>query len=264
MIEEILNRIEKIAEFLRVTKWDWVAIIIALFSFIIAFKTLLSQKQTAKNTKKIMSEENQLILMKGILHKLLDGYLVFTAIYNAMQKSGFHTFPLDYIPRKYKIDTEDIHEELFYYSKKDYEKEVKYNLMCKLSDYTSDYNNRIDTFISLSQNNAISEETIKISLAGIIQRNCNVAEQTIKVMNIIWDTKPQEFADLFQIPLQSDSLDRKDDETILEYDDNTYTSVFQDEQQRKTFIHNKETRISDLIRTLKPLMVQFTNNMQDK
>ena len=90
-----------------------------------------------------MYEDNQLIFLKGILRRLLDDYLGFTAIDYVMHKSDFHTFPLDYIPRKYKINTDEIHDELFY------NQEIHYNLMQMLSDNISEHNNRIDTFISL-------------------------------------------------------------------------------------------------------------------
>lgn len=78
MIEEIVN----FGKSLHLNTWDWIAVIIAVFSFIvavfslvIAWRTLISQRQTAKNTMPVITIGAQFESLVSIAFQIIDNYI---------------------------------------------------------------------------------------------------------------------------------------------------------------------------------------------
>lgn len=113
--------IEEFAKSMSLNIWDWAAVIVALSSlfvavksYIIAFKTLKSQQQTAENTLPVFTKERQYEVFRSIEKKLVDNYLNALTILSIMENDGkdanFSYLELVYLT----IDISEIHIELFY------------------------------------------------------------------------------------------------------------------------------------------------------
>ena len=102
--------IKEIAEYLELTIWDWLAVLIALLSFFIAcfslyyaIKTLKSQRQTEKNTLPIINRDIQRFQLCDLIRKLLDGHMRLTALWHMLNKHAFKVYPTERILRLIKI-----------------------------------------------------------------------------------------------------------------------------------------------------------------
>lgn len=133
--------------------WDWIALIIsivslsvALFSFIIARRTLFSQKRTEKNTQPLMNEDVQLFLIGQKLLSLLDSYVFFFALHYLLDKTNYHTYPSSHFWNYVNIKTDDLNESLFYNSQ---EKFVPFHSLIEVHNV---YSNDVKSLKNLVEN----------------------------------------------------------------------------------------------------------------
>ena len=113
--------IEKIAKDLQLNIWDWIAVSIALLSLIVAFislsiawKTLKSQRQTAENTMPVISIGAQYESLISILILILENYINSIVLKVKTVDITDNGSGSDILLSLFKINTSDIHLELFY------------------------------------------------------------------------------------------------------------------------------------------------------
>lgn len=104
-----------------VHKWDWISLLFALSSYVIAVLTFLSQRQTERNTTKTMTKEIQLRLLKGSLRRLYVNYIVSEAILIKCSGAGFRCYPSEEHKYKMLVPEDIVHPELFYGSPEDFD-----------------------------------------------------------------------------------------------------------------------------------------------
>lgn len=129
MLKEIVRNF---AENCLLDTWDWVAVSIALVSFIVAVlsfrvakKTLSSQRKTEKNTMPIITIEKQYEVLRAISKQLLDNYIdalsIMALIGPESKGKIYKKIKIPFLP----INVEEIHVELFYSSESNTETETK-------------------------------------------------------------------------------------------------------------------------------------------
>lgn len=148
--------IDRLIEYLHVTPWDWIAVTIALFSFvvaviscIVAFKTFFSQKQTAKNTTPTITVDIQKFLLEKMFVNLLESYISIVIHQKLSKNKSFDLNKTEEIIINQKIPESLIHSELFY---KDKEKFHKVNL---LAESIANYNENLHILRLIIHDNTI-------------------------------------------------------------------------------------------------------------
>lgn len=136
------QQIIEIAEEYALSTWDWIALLIAVISLIIAFisvivatKTLISQKETQKNTQPVMTIEIQEFLIGQKLLGLLDSYIFLFALQFFLIKYNYRIKPSSHFWERIKVSLDDMEESLFY---RDSTKYIAFNhLKSVLKDFNS-------------------------------------------------------------------------------------------------------------------------------
>lgn len=156
--------IRHIADELALSYWDWSAIIlslvsllIAILSFLVARRTLISQKRTEKNTSPIINKKVQLFLLNNSLRELYESLISITALYAALEHTSYKIFPSRQFWHLVYIDTSNLHEELFYGD--DTKFQAIYYLKTSLNKFNSDV---------LDLDNDISKSTVTSQLKKTI------------------------------------------------------------------------------------------------
>ena len=127
MVEFIKHIIEKIL----LKEWDWLAFIIAVISFIVAYKTFLSQRKTADNTTPAINKDIQKFLLQKMFVYLLDAYTNIVVHERLINDKSVILNTTEEITVNQKIPENMIHSELYYgqqptlkkFNKKKYQKE---------------------------------------------------------------------------------------------------------------------------------------------
>lgn len=155
--------IEDFAKSLSLNTWDWVAVMVALFSLIVAVKsyfialqTLKSQRETAENTLPLLTKKRQYEVFRSIEKRLVDNYINALCVLSILENKGrgvlFSYLEINY----FKIDLSEIHLELFYEDESNVE-------MPKVFDNKSAYVKLYDLTNSLNlYNEAVSKITNRI------------------------------------------------------------------------------------------------------
>ena len=150
--------IKDFAEFLSLTIWDWMAFVIALFSFCVAFmslmiakKTLASQQQTEKNTMPIINLKTQEVLFGKLMSDTYRTRISLEALWLLVREEK-KAYLSKHIINSLKLDSELLHCELFYNNPtfylqvNDLQKKIKYFNMhlAVVNEYFSDYHGHLD------------------------------------------------------------------------------------------------------------------------
>ena len=113
--------IVEFAKTLHLNIWDWIAVVISLLSFItalyslwIAWKTLKSQIQTAKNTMPVISFGAQYESLVSIVFQVIENYIDSIVVMAKAEDLTEEKISSDFLLTVSKINTADIHLELFY------------------------------------------------------------------------------------------------------------------------------------------------------
>jgi len=163
--------IKEFADYFSLSIWDWMAFIIALFSFCVAFmslmiakKTLASQRQTEKNTMPIINLKTQEVLFGKLMSDTYRTRIALEALWLLVREEK-KAYLSKHIMNSLKLDSELLHCELFYNDPtfylqvNDLQKEIKYFNMhlAVVNDYFSDYHGDLDyeikeKYISMLEN----------------------------------------------------------------------------------------------------------------
>lgn len=167
--------------------WDVAASIIALLSiciaiasFIIAYKTLKSQIQTAKNTTPIITQEIQELLLERLFRKIFDNYIVLNALKQIMEQTNYLSYPSEDILSGLKIDDTSIHMELYYNTPSHYK--IIHNFLCSIKSY----NSKLDVFNEHVKDNHISVDFYRREIERVIKLNKMIAKGWSNTMESIY------------------------------------------------------------------------------
>ena len=187
--------VEDFAKYLSLNVWDWIAVSIAVFSllvavmsFLIAKKTLASQKQTEKNTMPVINLTIQEFLLTQLVVKLLDAYIKLTALWNIVVVKDYAYYPSEHIMLKLKIDNSIIHPELFY-NNPDYYKVVEGFL-----EMINNFNINLDVLSQHITSENIENNMISNEFYSLISANNRIAEKWGKIMSIIFNYDSHQIA----------------------------------------------------------------------
>lgn len=113
------QRLITTVERLGLDTWDWVAIIIASISLIVAAWAAWLQFKTEKNTMKI-TEEGQFDLLVDYFRHFYANLIVTLAIHAKLNKRYDTHYPSEEHFRKLMVETDVLHPEAFFHSKDKY------------------------------------------------------------------------------------------------------------------------------------------------
>lgn len=180
--------VKEFAEYLSLTVWDWIAVIIALCSFIIASmsfviarKTLLSQRQTEMNTMPIVNLDVQEFLLCEFITKLFDGHLMITALWYLLNENNYKSYPSEQILENLKISSSYIHVELFY------NEPAHFRTIEGIVDMVREYNVSISTLNNHLQRVKIPEEILYREFEKLIHINDRIANTWCKLMHLLFN-----------------------------------------------------------------------------
>lgn len=102
---------EKVTQY-HLKEWDWLAIIIASLSLVIALMTFHSQKNTENNTTKL-SDEGQRLLLIDYLRHFYCNHVILLTLENLFENKYDTHYPSEEHLLKLKVDQDAIHLESF-------------------------------------------------------------------------------------------------------------------------------------------------------
>lgn len=230
--------IERIAELLHVSEWDWIAIIIALISLgiaiasmIFAKRTLKSQRQTEINTTPIIKSSIQEFLLKEILVKVFDGYMRLTSLKYLYNKEKYKSYVSEEKLMDLKIDTNNIHVELFFSD------EVKYRCMQGLLDITKAFNSRIDVCISHFKDSQINASLLENEVTRLINKSANIVSTWNMVMSLVYDYNDFQKRDVLDnVVKRIDTIANEEVKSDNYYDIDNAFSLFYDTLEQKNML----------------------------
>lgn len=243
--------IKEIAEYLELTIWDWMAVLIALLSFGIAclslnyaIKTLKSQRQTEINTLPVINIEIQEFLFKNLITRLFEGHLRTTAIWNLLSNKSYKYYISERFFNLIKIPEDIIHIELFYIN---YD---QFRTVQGLIDLITDYNNSIDVISCHTKNPNISNEVLYLEIRNLLVCNDRIASHWKKVMNILWGYNTKEYSSIF-LEYIEDVPDFEEELKLTYYkSEEVYSDFFELEKDKKRMLKYMDDRTKTLISTL--------------
>jgi hypothetical protein len=271
LFRRILYEIIGTGKKLSLDSWDWIALsvalvslVVAVASFIIARRTLKSQRQTEDNTMPIITMGIQQILLNEFILKMLDGHIRLTALWYILEKGNYSQYPSEYILNKILIPLDTIHIQLFYKplrqkGQNNDEDYSRYRLMQGLLDRIKEYNNGIYTLNIHLKDNTIKKEILNNEFYNVLSSNDRIADSWGKIMTLIFGydtTKKSSIFDLFLNTIKDESV--SDDISFKYYrKDEVYASFFDDDLKRnKLLLFMENTTIE--------LMDDFSRYLIDK
>lgn len=117
--------------------WDWLAILIAFISLVIAWLMAVWQKRTERNTMKI-TKEGQIGLLVDYVRHFYTNLVVVASVSEKLDGRYATHYPSQEHFRKLTVDLEVLHPEAFFHSKE------KYELVHKLLVLLRNYNIEVD------------------------------------------------------------------------------------------------------------------------
>lgn len=119
MKSEAPQRVVTLAERLGLDIWDWIAIIIAVASLLVAILAAWWQHKTEKNTMKI-TEDGQFDLLVDYFRHFYANIIVALAVYHKLDKRYETHYPSEEHFRKLTVELDVLHPEAFFHSKDKY------------------------------------------------------------------------------------------------------------------------------------------------
>ena len=201
--------------------WDWItasatlcSFVVAVFAFIIAIKTLQSQKQTEKNTMPIINMKIQEFLFSELVLKLLDAHIKIAALWHLLNEKNFRFYPSEHILEKIIIDKNLIHPELFYGNFEDY------RVVEGFLDMLNSYNINISVLNEHLKSPIISNDMLYNEFYSIINANNSLADKWAINMWSLFKYDKKNFVSLFQPFLDQVSFNEGDEIKLKYYDEN--------------------------------------------
>lgn len=157
--------IKEFAEYFSLNIWDWIALLVALsslcvasFSYVVARRTLTSQKQTEKNTTPSINVNVQVLLFRELVKDMFDSHIKLKAISVLIKNNkDSYIFP-NSIWDNLILERSNIHCELFY-------NEIeKFRYVSELYKKVCDYNSNIMTlkeYAKLNMNYTVIEQILE-------------------------------------------------------------------------------------------------------
>lgn len=256
-MDRIAEFIQKLATVFHVEakSWDWVAscialvsILIAIISIVIAVMTLISQRQTEKNTLPIITDDIQKFLFNGMIVPIFDGYVRLSALKNILEELAYASYPSEEMLLNLKIDTSDIHIDMFYKNVSDY---WKVQGFLKL---LNKYNLQLDTINTHLKDRSIPADFLRTSIEDIISQNLIIA-YTWRLVNSLIYKNNNDYPDIdSQISVVDVS---KEDEVIpVFYDmDNEYLNLYGTIEEKEKLLHDMNIYTFALTKKLKIKMI---------
>lgn len=243
--------IDDIAQTLHVTEWDWVAVSIALSSFIvaiisiiIAIKTLHSQRQTEKNTMPIMNNNIQEMLVKEMIRDIFDGYLRLTAIKFSLEEMNYNSYPFEEKILELKIPADILHVDL-YYNEID-----KYRCLQGLANMIQQYNLRIDLLYEKLKSVNIPSDFVKVTMDNLLYRNAQIANTWWYVMTLMFRYSDKMKSSIF--------------EDILQYWEESPNDDIEYKYFNKNNVYLKFIKNSDIGNKLLAFMIYRTDSFKEE
>lgn len=230
--------IEEFAKSLSLTIWDWMAVLVALLSFlvasfslIVAFKTLKSQRQTEINTLPVINLEIQEFLLCQLALALLDSHIRTTASWKLTNEKKYLFYLSEKILYQLKLPADLIHVELFY---NNYE---HYKTIQGLVNMINNYNQSIDVLIEHLRNKKIDTDVIYFEFLYQLKNNDLLVSTWSKVMTILFGYDDEMKSHLFEgfiIEIPNTEIA----ELQLSYykDKEEYSEFFLDESNKKKML----------------------------
>jgi hypothetical protein len=249
--------VKEIAEYLSLTVWDWLAVTVALcslfiaiLSFIIAKKTLMSQRQTEQNTMPIITLKIQEQLLNDLILRLLDGHIRMTALWYLLNEKKYAQYASEYILAEVKIPQEIIHVDLFY---KDQD---RYRAVQGLLDMVCNYNYRIEVLNSHLKDQTISSELLYNEFFNLIKLNDRIAETWDKIMTILYNYDIRMKSTIFESLLKEVNKEELNEAKSRYYkEDEIYTRFFADSTQKQYIISFMERKTQILIKEFSAFLI---------
>lgn len=243
--------IEEFARNLSLTLWDWMAflvamlsLIVALLSFIIAKRTLRSQRQTEINTLPVINIVIQELLLKDLIVRLFDGHLRTAAVWNLLNDYSYKYYISERFLALIKIPEDIIHIELFYNNYNNYQ------TVQGLIDMIKEYNYSIDVINDHMKNPAIDGDVLYLEFSSLISCNNRIASSWSKVMFILFGYESKDISSLFSGFIK-DINDLHNGEQKLKYfkSKEIYSDFFDDEVDKRKMLDFMESTTTKLIET---------------
>lgn len=160
------------------------ALIVALITLYFSRKTFKSQKITQQNTTPIFTKDKQFEVLSSIAKSLLDNLFEAGATKLKIQNSTNNSIPSELLYLNKHIDSSELHLELFYDNKEEFDINPESNVhitqllvpssytrMSNLKNSIDSYNNRCSNFSKQIQEKSIDIEDIKKEYDYYILRN---------------------------------------------------------------------------------------------
>ena len=231
--------LEEIIRYLRLNIYDWIAVLIALLSLIIAFssfyvafKTLKSQRQTEKNTLPVINLDIQRFQLCDLIRKLLDGHMRLTALWHLLNTYAFKVYPTERILRLIKIPQDIIHIEIFYNNY------VHYRCMQGLIDMIDDYNISIDILENHLKDSSVDSDFLYKEFFHVTNKNDSLAEAWDKIMTIVFGYNKDDKASLFDeyIELFSDDVVSEQQDFVFYKPSEVYADFLESDVNKKKLL----------------------------
>lgn len=121
-----------------ITLTDFITLIVAAATFIVALLTLISQKNTERNTIPLISQESQEIEFRILIRFLLKNLVQSIAIFLCLENRNYKSYPSEIHISEQFISIENLHLHLFY------KNDELTSMLSKLSISLNQYNSSIN------------------------------------------------------------------------------------------------------------------------
>lgn len=193
--------IESFAKSLSLNVWDWWAVTIAIcslviasLSFIVARRTLSSQRKTEKNTLPLFTKEKQYEVLFSMTESLIENLIQAAVIKLKWNNTELNKIPSEILFFSNPIDSRELHLELFYddpnknLEEKDYLKMMvfpsSYEEVSTLRSGIDTYNKILLTIAHQVQDQILDIETIKQEYDYyVISQNLQLLKQVAEVLD---------------------------------------------------------------------------------
>lgn len=159
----IFDWIKDEADQLALKDWDWVAILISIAAFVVAFftlniaiKTLRSQRETQKNTAPIITKSIQEMLWVRLMQQINYNIRKLLALKYLLEKKQYKKKPEEVFVQGLTISIDSfIHEELFYSD------ETTFKIVHLFKEETNEYNRFIISITNKLCHTSLGPDTVK-------------------------------------------------------------------------------------------------------
>lgn len=176
----LYNVVDPVKKSLALDGWDWLALIVAIFSLIIGYITFRSQAKTERNTMKITPESQKQILIDYIRHYYRN-LVIICAVETKLNKRFDKYYPSQEHLLKLKVSLDDLHPAAFYNHSE------KYHAIHELVTKMRNFNTEIDVAtIHLCDKNVSFEAKLR-DFATLKFKMGYLAKETLNTIYALWN-----------------------------------------------------------------------------